>query len=349
MTIKNNLLLIKIAYNMKKSTLIILLSLIILPGYAQKIHSSIEILKIMSASKIGYQIATLSKPITATDYSEKLNYHDSYRLQTDSSILTKQYRLSEKSSAILQKAEMYFQAKDIDNALITYKSVLESDSTLYFVMTYIGQIYEDKGDHTNAIIWYKKAINKNYIDYMAHWFLADNYKAINDLKGAVEEITVARILNRNNRRIKKSFDNIFLKAKRDTTDWYFNPQVEITKVDDKTVNVLMDAKWVGYGMCKALWKCEPGYSESMGVEKGKYSTLEDRECLVSELIALTNAKIKIDDDKQLLVLRNTVDAKSFEEYILYEIVLPKQPAVAYQLPQSTIESIKNYILNVRNK
>lgn len=334
---------------MKKSILIILLALIILPGYAQKIHSTNEILKIMNDSKIGYQISELSKPITATDYSEKLNYHDSYRLQTDSSILTKQYRLSEKSSAILQKAEMYFQAKDIDNALITYKSVLESDSTLYFVMTYIGQIYEDKGDHTNAIIWYKKAINKNYIDYMAHWFLADNYKAINDLKGAVEEITVARILNRNNRRIKKSFDNIFLKAKRDTTDWYFNPQVEITKVDDKTVNVLMDAKWVGYGMCKALWKCEPGYSESMGEKAGNYSILEDRECLISLLVALTNAKTKTKNDPELQILREAADNKVFDEYLLYDVVLPKMPSVAYQLPEKTISDIKDYILKVRNK
>jgi len=334
---------------MKKSTVILVSIFIFGYGYSQKIHSTDEILKMLTDSKLGYEIKTLDKPIAVADYSNKLNQPNSYRVVNDDKIMTYEYKMSEAAELKLQKAESYFQAKDYDNALQAYKSVLEVDSGLHFVLTYIGQVYEINKDHKNAILWLKKAISKNYIDYMAHWFLADNYSDTNQLKDAVDEITIARILNRNNKNIKKSFDRIFLKAKRDTTDWYFNPQMEITKISDTKISVGISEKWIGYAMAKALWLYEPGYSESMGVEKGKYSTLEDKECLVSELIALTNAKTKIDDDKQLLVLKNTVDTKSFDEYILYEILLPKRPAVAYQLPQSTIEAIKNYILNVRNK
>lgn len=334
---------------MKKSTVIFVLLLIYNYGFSQKIHSTFEILKLLNDSKLGYEIKTLDKAIANTDYSDKLNYHDSYRVVSDSSISTHQYKQNELSSQRLQKAEMYYQAKDIDNALLFYKSTLEADSSLYFVMTYIGQMYEDKRDHENAIIWYKKAISKNYIDYMAHWFLADNYKAINDLNNAVDEIVIARILNRNHKGLKKSFDNIFLKANRDTTDWYFNPQMEIKNPSEKTVSIAVNEKWIGYAMAKALWMYEPGYSETMGVTKGHYSTLEDRECLISLLVALTNAKTKIKNDPELSILRQAAENKYLEDYILYEIVLPKTPAVGYQLPEKTILEIKDYILNFRNK
>lgn len=333
---------------MKKSTIILAILFVFNCVYSQKIHSNFDILKIMEASKLKYEIKNLEKPIANTDYSGKLNQADCYRVVSDSGLMTYQYKMNEPASQKLQKAEMYFQAKDIDNALIWYKSTLEADSSLFIMMTYIGQMYEKKRDRVNAINWYKKAISKNYIDYMAHWFLADNYNSINDVKSAVDEIVIARILNRNNPRIRKSFDNIFLKAKRDTTDWYFNPQIKITSPSENTVSITMNDKWVGYAMARALWMYEPGYSESMGVKKGLYSTIEDRECLVSLLIGQLNAKTKIDGDPEFLILKQAVKNNFLEEYILYEIVLPKTPAVAYQLPEKTILGIKNYILEVRN-
>lgn len=334
---------------MKKSSLILGLLVFFNYGYSQKIHSTVEILKLLNDSKLGYEIKVLDKKIAPTDFSKNLNYHDSYRVVTDSGISTYAYKINELASQRLQKAESYFQAKDISNALLSYKSTLEADSTLYFVMTYVGQMYEDKGDYENAIIWYKKAISKNYIDYMAHWFLADNFKAINDLNSAVDEITIARILNRNNQGIKKSFDKIFLKAKRDTTDWYFNPQIEITKPSETSVGVAVNDKWIGYAMAKALWLYEPGYRESMGVEKDRHSTLEDRECLIALLIAQANAKTKINKDPELYVLKRAAENQHLDDYIFYEMWLPGTPAVAYQLPEKTILSIKDYILEYRNK
>ena len=334
---------------MKKSTAIFALLLIFSQGYSQKIHSTDEIFKIMNDSKLGYQIETLKEPIAVTDYSGKLNSANCYRVAVDSGLNTYQYKLNDQASISLKKAEEYFSAKDHENAIRWYKETLKADSTFYLMMTYIGQVYENKNDHENAIIWYKKAISKNYIDYMAHWFLADNYKSINDMTHAVDEITIARILNRNNPRIKKSFDKIFLRANRDTTDWYFNPQIKITKPSENTVSAIMDEQWAGYGMSKALWMYEPGYSESMGVKKGQYSLLEDRECLISLVVAQTNAKTKIQGIPEFTVLKQAAENKHLDDYIFFEIILPRSPAVAYQLPEKSILEIKDYILDVRNK
>jgi tetratricopeptide (TPR) repeat protein len=331
---------------MKKYYLIFFLLHSLVYGFSQKMHSTAEILKIMADSKISYEIKILDKAIECKDYSDKLNYHDCYRVSSDSGIYTYRINANANAKPLFDKAEALFQANP-DSALVYYKLALKADSMLYNVMTYIGQIYGSKGDYEDAISWYKEAINKNYIDYMAHWFLADSYLAINNLKDAIDEITISQILNRNNPRIKKSMINIFEKAKRNKEDWCFNPQVELNKLSDNKISVAFNDKWTGYAMAKALWTFEPGYRESMGVSQGQYSTIEDKECLISLLIGLENAKINIKKDLQLSMLKEAAENKHLDEYILYEIVLPQTPFVAFQLPEQTILDIKDYILNIR--
>jgi tetratricopeptide (TPR) repeat protein len=333
---------------MKRSGLLLMLLFLFTYGFPQTIHSTGEILKIMSDSKLSYEIKILDSTINCKDYSDKVNYHDCYRVTTDSGLYTYKFSYNDQSQPLFDKAETFFQSKNLDSALVYYKSSLIADSSLYNVMTYIGQIYGSKGNYKDAIEWYKKAIQHNYIDYMAHWFLADTYLATKDLNSALEEIVIAQILNRNNQRIKKAVTNILDKNKRSTEDWCFNPQIELGRISDNKISVSLKDNWTGYAMAKALWTYEPGYRESMGVASGQYSTLEDKECLISLLTGIENAKIKIKNDPQLQILKNAADNKYLEEYILYEIVLPQAPFVAYQLPEQTIQQIKDYIINIRN-
>jgi len=333
---------------MKKCSLLIALVVIGIHLFSQQIHSPAEILQIMSDSKLSYEVNVIDKVIECPDYSKKLNYHDSYRVKSDSGLFTYAFKPNDMAKPLFDKAETFFQS-NADSALFYYELSLKADSSLYNVMTYIGQMYERKGDVDNTIKWYKTAISKNYIDYMAHWFLADAYLKTGDSKNALDEIIIAQILNRNNQNLKKSAANIFKRSYLSTNDWYFNPQVEMKKVSERKISLAFNDKWIGYAMAKALWLYEPGYSKSMGVEKGIYSTIEDRECLIALLVALENAKTEIKDDPQLSILKEAAENKFLDEYILYEIVLPKTPFVACQLPEETILGIKDYILKVRNK
>ncbi len=317
--------------------------------FSQEIHSPAEILKILNNSKVTYEISLLDKKIECKDFSEKLNYHGLYRVVTDSGLYTYDIVSNKSAEPLFARAEDFFGSDNFDSALVYYQLSLKADSTLYDVMTYIGQLYEKKKNYHEAIKWYKLAIDKNYIDYMAHWFLADNYLVTNNVKGAVDEIVIARILNRNNPRIKQSMKNIFEKSKRDTTDWCFNPQVELSRKPDGSIVIATDEKWMGYALAKALWTYEPGYRESMGVAEGEYSTLEDRECLVSLLVGLKNAKVKLKKDRQLFILKKAIENKHLQTYILYELLLPQHPFVAFQLPEETILNIKDYVLNIRNR
>ncbi len=317
-------------------------------GYALKIHSTADLMKIMAKSKLLYQIKMLDTAIVCKNYSDNLNYNNCYRVSTSSKITTYQYKMNDMAKPLFEKAEAFFKSNSLDSALVYYKLTLAADSSQYFVMTYIGQIYDGKPDYANAIDWYKKAIGKNYIDYMAHWFLADDYMAMNDVKKAVDEIVIAQILNRNNPRIKKSMTTILGNDDRNTMDWYFTPQIAINKISDKTINVAMNEKWVGYAIAKAIWTYEPGYKESMGDKENEHSTLEDDECLISLLTGLENAKIDLKNDPQLQILKEAAENGYLQDYVLYEILLPQTPFIAFQLPEQTILDIRNYILKYRN-
>lgn len=331
-------------------TTLILILVCLTPSVAQqqKLHTPAEIFKIISDSKLMYEIGKLEKPVNCPDYSNKLNYQDSYRVYTDSGFYTSTYKINDKARPLLDKAEEYFSSNNSYSALMYYRMALEADSTQYYILTYIGQMYDGQRDYTNSIQWYKKAISKNYIDYMAHWFLADASFAIGDVDNAVDEIVIARILNRNNPRIADSMNRIFKKAKRDTKDWCFNPQIAVTKTDSNSIKMAMDEKWAAYAMAKALWHYEPGYKESMGVATGDYSTKEEKACLFAQLVAMENAKTDVKKDPQLKILKKATENKLLDNYILYEIFLPAMPHLAYQLSEQAVQSIKDYVLNVRN-
>lgn len=334
---------------MRKLNLLFMFLLISTFGYSQKLHSPEEILKLVSNSKLSYNVNAINMPIVSKDFSNRLNINNVYRVSTEAGLSILPYSMNEKAKSPFERAENHLKASNFKGALVWYRFTLMNDSSLFYVMTYVGQMYEKENDLDNAILWYKKAISKNYIDYMAHWFLADAYMVKNDIKNAVDEIVIARILNRNNPRIKASMVNIFDKDKRNTEDWNFTPQVNINKTVDNKINVSYNENWINYAMAKALWTYESGYKESMGVPKDKYYTLEDQECLMSMVWEMEFAKNKIiTKDTQLTILKKAFFNKRINEYIMYEIVLPQSPSVAYQLTEEGIFNIKDYILNVRN-
>lgn len=355
---KAHLLFTFIYYFMVKYILLstVFLACLIVEAHSQKVHTPAELMKLAIDSKLTYTFETFEQSIECKDNSDNSIKQFSYRVATDSGIITYAFRVEGKAKIWLDKAESYFADGNSDSALVYYKLALEEDSKLYFVMTYIGQVYGQKGDYDNAITWYKKAIRNNYIDYMAHWFLADTYVLTNNLADAVEEITIAQILNRNNPRIKKALISIFEKDKRNTEDWCFNPQVVINKISDTKISIAASSEWTGYAIAKALWEYEPGYKESMGVQPGQYSTLEDKECLLTVLIAMDNVKnetpkkLKYDfTGAQFTRLNDAVNSKHINEYIFFEIVLPHTPQVVNQLPEEDINRMKEYLLKIRHK
>lgn len=330
-----------------KKLILLFLIFISLPSVSQDLHTPAEILKILEKSGISYEMNILANPIKCIDKSDNLVSHDYYRVITDSSITTFKYKIKPEALPYFEKAEFHFSNKNLDSARIYYEKVLESDPLYYKVMTFIGQMYGSLGNLEKSLEWYKKTIEVNYIDYLAHWLIADIYRMQGDLDNAVNEITIASILNRNNPRLKNLQSEIYKLAKLKTDDWCFNPQVEISS-EGNTVKVSFDEAWIGYAMPKAIWRYEPGYKESMGVKENQFSTIEDKECLLNLIIALKNSKANTKKYPDITNLKKAIDKGFITEYILYEILLPEHPFTASQFSEETISKIKDYILTVRH-
>ncbi|MEN8122709.1 MAG: tetratricopeptide repeat protein [Bacteroidota bacterium] len=332
---------------MKNIILLFGLFLIFKIAFGQEIHTPAEILKIMEKSSVSYELHPLENEIKTPDRTNKLNYNHYYQIKKDGSTTTYKYELNEETTNYVKKAEQFFKDRKFKEAREMYIKALESDSTYYEVMTYIGQTYGIEKNWDKAIDWYKKTIKLNYIDYMAHWFLADAYKVKGELDLAVNEITIAQILNRNNPRLNKSLKEIYDLRKLNYNEWVFNPQVQIDSIGVNKVKIAFDANWLGYAMVKAVWLYEPGYKEKMGSENSLFSMLQEKEALVSLMTGLDKKSFK--KIPEFKTLKLALNKKMIDEYIYYEILLPEHPFVAYQFPQEIIEDIKEYIINVRTK
>ena len=114
---------------MKKASLIFISIFFVKLGYSQEIHPPDEIFKKMSDSKISYEIKLFDKKIECVDYSDKLNYHDSYRVSNDSGLFTYALSPNEMAKPLFKKAENFFQLNNKDSALVYYQKCLSIDST----------------------------------------------------------------------------------------------------------------------------------------------------------------------------------------------------------------------------
>lgn len=331
---------------------VILFLLILLPigsANAQKLHNPAEIMKTLENSKIGYGIDFIDSVFLCPDLSEKVVAHEFYQVFEDSTIYVRRIPKLRQSTEHFDRAEEFFGKQELDSAMKYYYLAIASDSLQFTSMTYIGQIHEIRRNYDSAFYWYNKVISLNFIDYMAHWFLADLYQRRNEMDKACEEIVIAQILNRNNPRIKASFDNIMFKAKRANENWCFNPEIVIKKLSDTSVYVAFTKKWMGYAMAKALWDFEPGYRESMCASDNVFSLLEAKECLACQIATMEASKIDVKKETPFKYFLAAMDKNMVDEYIIYEILLPQYPLAASNFPPKTIHQIKDYVLTVRNR
>ncbi|MBS1779665.1 MAG: hypothetical protein JST70_10105 [Bacteroidetes bacterium] len=316
-------------------------------SFSQDLHSIADIIHIIDTSKLVYSIGIDTTPISENcpDYSANTLDHFYYQEVKNSSKTVGEYKLSYEAEIVFGLAESAFMHENYDSALYYYNKVATMQPGFSPAITYAGQVYEKKHNDQAAIAQYKKAIGANYFDYMAHWFLADAYDAIGNNKDAVSEITIASILNRDNPRLKEALQRIYKAAYSVYRDWCFVPQYQLSKMDNGDLSVKFAEPWMSYALVKAVWKYQPGYRESMGGKLGDYSLTEDREALYAMAAYLyADSSQKWKSCRSLVGLDMAVKKKMFNEYLLYEVILPKYPKIVFAFDRESIDQIKDYVM-----
>ncbi len=314
---------------------------------AQNIHTMSEIIKTMEASEIRYSLET-GNP-TPTDYSELLLTNDFYKKEVDGSYVVVRYEPSDSANYYMDIAESFFEIQNMEQARYNYMKTLEADPSYYKVWVYIGDTYYHQQRYSEALSWYQKAIDSNYLDYLAHWACANAHMHLGHPDKALREITIAKVLNRNNPRLTTQLTTIYHLNKKNYTDWYFTPIYSLSEDYDEEedvsiVRIVYKDYWMSYAFAKAVWKYEPGYAEAM-----------DNNIVVGEKEAvaayLTMASVQKEAKKAIAtkVLKSALDNRCFESYVIYEALLPSMPQIAMFLDKDGIEAMASYILDVRSK
>ena len=83
-----------------------------------------------------------------------------------------QFSTNPKANEAMKRGETAFVLNNMDEALSYYQEALGYDPTNYFAVLFIGDVYKVKKDHTNAKIWYKKAIALNPYREIAYRYSA---------------------------------------------------------------------------------------------------------------------------------------------------------------------------------
>jgi tetratricopeptide (TPR) repeat protein len=335
---------------MKRSFLFISAFLLLSALYAQKpqLHSPAEILKIMTDSKMHYLVGQLENKVKPRDQSMNLNFNNVYRVSTADGVESRLYSISPELKKMVDKAEEAFGKDNTGDARKFYLKALDIDPKYYTIMTYVGQTYGIEKDWDKAIEWYEKTIKLNYIDYMAHWFLADAYHDVGRIEEAKKEILIAHVLNRNNPRILSSLKRILRSNKLAWKDWVFNPQYTILQKTNDSIDIKYGEGWLAYAMTKAIWAYEPGYSKSMGYDNDNFfRELEEKEALIGLLLSDDPETKALPETLALQKATEDDDNTMLQEFVFYEILLRDHPAAAYQFPDGLITAITDYLLSVR--
>lgn len=281
-------------------------------------------------------------------YQDKILTNDYYQLDTAGQREIRRYHFTKEEETIYKKAEEAFQENEYKQARHYYQRIQKEQPGHSRIWTLIGQTYEMEGMWEEAMNYYETAIQLNPIDYLARWSLALLYYEIGRDSDAIMEITKAHILNRNHPHLLKTLNKLYEITGAHLENWYFSPQTTLRQADSMHITIAYADPWLGYALCKALWTYEPGYARSRGKEPGTVSAEEERECL-NAYLTTSSTKRKHRKNRSYQLLNQAIEKEQIEEFIYYELLLPKHPHLSRHLQEEDLKRLVYYVLTIRGE
>lgn len=302
-------------------------------------------LKIMGASEKQYGFSLLEGRITEAADPSNINLNNYFLVDSLDRRLIKPYLLSREAMELQEFGLEAMLLEEPDSAIVFYKEVLDVYPDYSPAITGLGQAWEQKGNYPEAISHFRRAIDINSIDYVAHWSLGRIYQKTGNSDSALHYLLHAMVLNRNVTQIKRDIQKTLSSEGMNFSDWMFVPQYEL-KLVNRNVDISYNAAWMGYAVCQAVWTYEPGFASSRNIN-GDIGMFRERECLSCLITSMQADKAEAAKDVALKWFKVALQEKMTLEFILFEIVLPAKPDMAYFLDETRMSRMKEYIIKTR--
>ena len=304
------------------------------------LHDPSQILKLLEQSPLIYLIDEYKPDSMEMAKAETEVLSDQlFTRTTDGQTDLLQYSMADSCLQILKQGEAFYADNDLPNALLAYESVAGCEPQYHKIWTLIGDVYFSLNQDDSAIYYFKKAIDSNFVDYQAHWFLADTYWRSGKKEEAVREMTIAHLLNVNHTDIWSVLEYYRNESGRPCNKWSFDPRYEI-KASNDTIHVYAASGWISYALVMALWEYEPGYTEKMtGSENPEslISTLKEKEAVLCYLAENIDNK-----DENWGRIEQIIKDDLLNSFIIYEIWLKDLPAVSLLISPDSFMSLVDY-------
>ena len=188
-----------------------------------------EIVEMAGRSKLDYIVSELPDTATIEEKPTTVMSNQMYQIETDSGITIEKYSISDSAIQTLHQADSVFRAGDFQSALQLYRNAQQIEPTYHYALTLIGDAFYRMGIYDSAQSYFEHAIDENFDDYDAHWFLGDDLWKLGETERAINEYTVAHILNVNNETIRNVLKSRRQQIDRLWKDWDFTPVYEISR------------------------------------------------------------------------------------------------------------------------
>lgn len=253
------------------------------------------------------------------------------------------------SLELLSTAERAFARSDLPSARTNYAAFLRRHPTSSRVMTFMGQTFVRSDSPDSVLYWYRKAVETNPTDYMAHWFYASTLVNVDSFETAVNHMITAMVLNRTNTTMHKELPEFFAKAGYQYDDWSFLPRLSLRRTSEKVIEMKVDstrAANLAFCSCYAAWRYE------LDAVKGNIDTSDhiqiifqrERECLASYLIPQADSLLQpTSSAPNVQQPLRAMNEHEFQECAFYEAVLVRSPIVAYMVDERFRSAMERYV------
>jgi tetratricopeptide (TPR) repeat protein len=319
-----------------------------------KYHSPAEFYTIMNKSTITYKLRVVDNlsPFVLNENSmESYSINPYHRIKYES--VTKYSIIidipNEKIGNLFNMADIESEKGNYNACQKIYLQALSLDSTYFKTWTYLGDINYTLRDYTSAEKCILKSIELNDIGYQEYFILADIYNKLGRNEEAINAISYAYMLNKNNPTLQKALYGLLnrngLKLRQNRLQFPF--QIKKTGVSECEIQIKKEdgKRWIPMANCMACWEMEPDFCSQLQKENNWSAKVNMyKECLFNQGIAIETMKqksMKLSPNEELL--RDALFNKYINAIVYWEILAGELPQSILYLPKSERDQIVEYI------
>jgi tetratricopeptide (TPR) repeat protein len=260
---------------------------------------------------------------------------------------------SRKIAKLIKKGNKSFEKRKYEKASKYYEKALVFDKNNFWVLNKIGTIYNYQNQPQKGIDIFSNLLIINDLDFNNWSELAIAYTSISDTSAALEAITKAHVLNRNDTIIKNKMIEMYKYFGYDFNkkgDFIFNYELKEIGKDSVKIHT-KTALWNSYANCKAVWKYDKNYQKARANDFPKnLDFVQEKECLLNFLMFYETAS---EVDKKALkseydLLTKAIDTKHLNAFIQYEIWAVEKPVSMHEIPLEDFEKVMKYVKTIRS-